>query len=214
MNPKISFVETANDKSTILDFEIAIERANRLLFLHAYHEDRVIHRDIKPTNILLGQNFEAMLSDFGLSKVIDIDESYIISEVKGTFGYVDPEYETNCRVNSAGDIYSFGIVLLQILSGRKFIDTNMEEPTCLDKIVKMLNWERRTREFVDPKLHGDYSTEAFELTLELAISCIAPKLERPSIEKVVDKLETALAITRRSKVSIPHSTPVWFSTSF
>lgn len=69
-------------------------------------------------------------------------------------------------------------------------------------------------EFVDPKLHGDYSTEAFQLSLELAISCIAPKQQRPCIEKVVDKLEEALAITRRAKASTPHSTPVWSSNLF
>lgn len=65
----------------------------------------------------------------------DIDESYMISEVRGTFGYVDPEYETNHCANSAGDVYSLGIVLLQILSGRKVINMNMEHPTTLDKIV-------------------------------------------------------------------------------
>ncbi|KAH0771600.1 hypothetical protein KY290_015581 [Solanum tuberosum] len=194
--------------------EIAIDSAKGLLFLHTYHDRSIIHRDIKPTNILLGQNFEAKLSDFGLSKVIDIDESYMISEVRGTYGYIDPEYETNHHVNSAGDVYSFGIVLLQILSGRKVINMNIEKPTRLDKIAKSLLRERRAVDFVDPKLHGDYSTDAFQLTLELAISCIAPKQQRPSIENVVDKLEEALAITRREKASTPHSTPVWSSTSF
>ncbi|KAK4712558.1 hypothetical protein R3W88_007071 [Solanum pinnatisectum] len=188
--------------------EIAIDSAKGLVFLHTYHDRSIIHRDIKvingyeftskPTNILLGQNFEAKLSDFGL----------------GTYGYVDPEYETNHHVNSAGDVYSFGIVLLQILSGRKVINMNMEKPTRLDKIAKSLLRERRAVEFVDPKLRGDHSTDAFQLTLELAISCIAPKQQRPSIEKVVDKLEEALAITRREKASTPHSTPVWSSTSF
>ncbi|TMW93057.1 hypothetical protein EJD97_012243 [Solanum chilense] len=183
-----------------------------------------------PTNILLGQNFEAKLSDFGFSKVIDIDESYMISEVRGTYGYVEPEYETNHHVNSGGDVYSFGIVLLQILSGRKVINMNMEKPTRLDKIVnkypfhksyhslhvedytdvdkylsfqaKSLLRERRAVEFVDPKLYGDYSTDAFQLTLELAISCIAPKQQRPSIEKVVDKLEEALAFNTSLYTSV------------
>lgn len=66
--------------------------------------------------------------------MIDIDESYMISEVRGTYGYVDTEYETNHHVNSAGDVYSFGIVLLHIVSGRKIINMNMEKPTRLDKI--------------------------------------------------------------------------------
>ncbi|KAM3363952.1 putative serine/threonine-protein kinase isoform X1 [Capsicum galapagoense] len=194
--------------SWIQRLEIAIDSAKGLLFLHTYHEGSIIHRDIKPTNILLSQNFEAKLSDFGLSKVLDIDESYMISEVRATYGYVCPEYETNHHVNSAGDVYSFGIVLLQIISGRKVINMDMDQPTRLDKIAKSLMRERRAMEFVDPKLHGDYSSDAFQLTLELAISCIAPKQQRPSSEKVVDKLEKALAITRREKTSTPHSTPV------
>ncbi|XP_047263540.1 probable serine/threonine-protein kinase At1g01540 isoform X1 [Capsicum annuum] len=217
--------------SWIQRLEIAIDSAKGLLFLHTYHEGSLIHRDIKvengyeftsldipeincfvltpqPTNILLSQNFEAKLSDFGLSKVLDIDESYMISEVRATYGYVGPEYETNHHVNSAGDVYSFGIVLLQIISGRKVINMDMDQPTRLDKIAKSLMRERRAMEFVDPKLHGDYSSNAFQLTLELAISCIAPKQQRPSSEKVVDKLEKALAITRREKTSTPHSTPV------
>ncbi|KAG5624374.1 hypothetical protein H5410_009592 [Solanum commersonii] len=206
VNGEITFVETANNRvlSWTQRLEIAIDIAKGLVFLHTYHDRSIIHRDIKPTNILLGQNFEAKLSDFGLSRVIDIDESYMISEVRGTYGYVDPEYETNHHVNSAGDVYSFGI-------------------------AKSLLRERRAVDFVDPKLHGDYSTDAFQLTLELAIyystdafqltlelaiSCIAPKQQRPSIENVIDKLEEALAITRREKASTPHSTPVWSSTSF
>ncbi|XP_070018808.1 probable serine/threonine-protein kinase At1g01540 [Nicotiana sylvestris] len=157
-------------------------------------------RGQQPTNILLGQNFEAKLSDFGLSKVIDIGESYMISEVRGTFGYVNPEYETNHRVNSAGDVYSLRVVLLQIFSGRKAINMNMEQATTLDKIAKSLMREKRATEFVDPKHYGDYSTEAFQLTLELAISCIEPKQNRPFIEKVVDKLEDELAIPARANM--------------
>ncbi|XP_069150511.1 probable LRR receptor-like serine/threonine-protein kinase At4g29180 [Solanum lycopersicum] len=144
-NGEITFVETANNRvlSWTQRLEIAIDSAKGL-----------------PTNTLLGQDFEAKLSDFGLSKVIDIDE--ILHDLRS----------------------------------------------------KSLLRERRAVEFVDPKLYGDYSTDVFQLTLELAISCIAPKQQRPSIEKVVDKLEEALAITRTEKASTPHSTPVWSSTSF
>lgn len=90
---------------------------------------------LQPTNILLGPNFEAKLSDFGLSKVIDLGESQVSSEVRGTFGYVDPEYQSNCQVNSSGDVYSFGIVLLQILSGKKVINMNLKRPMPLNKVV-------------------------------------------------------------------------------
>jgi len=90
---------------------------------------------LQPTNILLGANFEGMLSDFGLSKAIDLDKSHASSEVRGTFGYVDPEYESNRQVNSSGDVYSFGIVLLQIISGERVINMNMKSPMPLNKMV-------------------------------------------------------------------------------
>lgn len=93
---------------------------------------------MQPTNILLGPNYEAKLSDFGLSKVIDIGKTYASSEVRGTFGYVDPEYQTDSQVNSAGDVYSFGIVLLQILSGRRVINMNASKPMPLEKMVNIL----------------------------------------------------------------------------
>lgn len=91
---------------------------------------------LQPTNILLGDNFEAKLSDFGLSKVMDLGQSYVSSEVRGTFGYVDPEYQRNHHVNPSGDVYSLGIVLLQILSGKRVINLNVKEPMSLDKMVR------------------------------------------------------------------------------
>lgn len=94
---------------------------------------------LQPTNILLGSNFQAKLSDFGLSKVIDLGQSYVSSEVRGTFGYVDPEYQRNHQVNSSGDVYSFGIVLLQILSGKRVINLNLKKPLPLDKMVRNNN---------------------------------------------------------------------------
>jgi interleukin-1 receptor-associated kinase 1 len=91
---------------------------------------------MQPTNILLGSKFEAKLSDFGLSKVIEIGETYASSEVRGTFGYVDPEYQSNHHVNSSGDVYSFGIVLLQIISGKRVINLKLKRPMSLSKMVR------------------------------------------------------------------------------
>nr|GMC59378.1 probable receptor-like protein kinase At5g18500 [Ipomoea batatas] len=194
--------------SWIKRLEIAIDSARGLQFLHTYPEGSIIHRDIKPTNILLGKNLEAKLSDFGLSKVIDQGKSYASSEVRGTFGYVDPEYQSNRRVNSAGDIYSFGIVLLQILSGRKVINMNMATPVPLNKIAKSISTrEGSTIGFVDPRLHGEYSVEAFEATFDLALACTAPTHQRPCIKEVVTKLEEVLAISMKAKASSPQSTP-------
>lgn len=88
----------------------------------------------QPANILINANFEAKLSDFGLSKVMEVDQSHVSSEVRGTFGYVDPEYRNNRHVNASGDVYSFGIVLLQLLSGQRVI--NLNRPMPLDKMVR------------------------------------------------------------------------------
>ncbi|KAF8390386.1 hypothetical protein HHK36_024912 [Tetracentron sinense] len=161
----------------------------------------------EPTNILLGANFEAKLSDFGLSKVMDLGQSFVSSEVRGTFGYVDPEYQRNRRVNSYGDVYSFGIVLLQVLSGKRVINLNMKKPMPLDKMAKFLTRGGNITEFADPKLNGEYSVEAFDLTLKLALSCTSLKQQRPSMEQVVIGLEKALDISTRSKAPTPLATP-------
>ncbi|KAL6202643.1 hypothetical protein ACLB2K_026349 [Fragaria x ananassa] len=187
--------------SWIQRLEIAIDSAQGLFFLHTYPEGCIVHRDIKPTNILLGDNFEAKLSDFGLSKIIELGETYVSSEVRGTFGYVDPDYQSNHHVNSSGDVYSFGIVLLQILSGKKVINMNLNTPLPLNKMAKGLNRAGSINEFADPKLDGDYSEEAFNLTLQLALSCTALRQQRPSMEQIVVKLEQAHDISTQAKAS-------------
>ncbi|KAI3452408.1 hypothetical protein Pfo_009073 [Paulownia fortunei] len=189
--------------------EIAIGSARGLRFLHTFPEGCIVHRDLKPTNILLGTNFEAKLSDFGLSKVMNLGDSSVSSEVRGTFGYVDPEYQSNRHISAASDIYSFGIVLLQILSGRKVINMNMKKPKPLDKIGKSVMKNGNMVEFADPNLHGEYSIEAFGLIFELALLCTGHKRQRPSIRQVVVKLEEALSISMRMEASTPHTTPDW-----
>ncbi|KAB2610258.1 LRR receptor-like serine/threonine-protein kinase [Pyrus ussuriensis x Pyrus communis] len=193
--------------SWIHRLEIAIDSARGLSFLHTYPEGCIVHRDIKPTNILLGENFEAKLSDFGLSKIIELGETYVSSEVRGTFGYVDPDYRINNHVNSSGDVYSFGIVLLQILSGKKVINMNLNTPMPLNKQAKVLNRGGSINEFADPKLDREYSEEAFDLTLQLALSCTALKQQRPSMQQIVVRLQEALDISTRAKASTPEDSP-------
>ncbi|CAI9752654.1 unnamed protein product [Fraxinus pennsylvanica] len=219
-----------NVLSWIQRLQIAIGSARGLWVVHAYPGGCIVHRDVKTSNILLGANFEAKLSEFGLSKVMNSDGSYASSEARGTFGYVDPEYQSNRLVSAAGDIYRFGVVLLQILSGRRVINMNMKKPMSLDKIVitipcvfsfflvwnnnsnnssfiveqaKSLTKYGSTAEFADPKLHGEYSVEALKLKFELALSRMALKQKRPSIGQIIVKLEEALDISTRTKASSP-----------
>ncbi|KAG8384808.1 hypothetical protein BUALT_Bualt04G0156900 [Buddleja alternifolia] len=210
LKSSINSQKTGKDKilSWTQRLEIAIGSARGLWFLHTFPDGCIVHRDVKPTNILLGTNFEAKLSDFGLSKVMNLGESCVSSEVRGTFGYVDPEYQTNHKVSAANDIYSFGVVLLQILSGRKVIDMNMKKPMPLDKIAKSVMKKGGMIEFADPNLNGEYPIEAFRLVFELSLLCIGDKRKRPSIQQVTVKLEEALSISMRMKASItPSHTP-------
>ncbi|XP_038693657.1 probable LRR receptor-like serine/threonine-protein kinase RKF3 [Tripterygium wilfordii] len=181
--------------SWIKRLEIAIDSARGLWFLHTYPQGRIIHRDIKPTNILISADFQAKLSDFGLSKVMDVGQSYVSSEVRGTWGYVDPEYRMNRHVNALGDVYSFGIVLLQLLSGQKVINLNTSKPMTLNKMAKFLTRGGNITDFADPKLNGEYSKEAFDLVVKLALLCTGIKKDRPSMEQVVLRLEKALNIS-------------------
>ncbi|KVI05621.1 Protein kinase, catalytic domain-containing protein [Cynara cardunculus var. scolymus] len=183
--------------------QIAIDCARGLWFLHTYPAGCIVHRDIKPTNILLNMNFQAKLADFGLSKIIDTGLSHVSSEVRGTFGYVDPEYQKNSRVNPSGDVYSFGIVLLQLLSGQRVINIDLQRPMPLGKMARTLTRGGSMTEFADPKLNGDYSLKAFESMINLALSCIGTKQQRPLVEQVVVGLEKALDMSIRDRSVTP-----------
>lgn len=184
--------------------EIAIDCARGLSFLHTYPEGRIVHRDIKPTNILIGANFQGKLADFGLSKVMGMEQSFVSSEVRGTFGYVDPEYRNNRHVNSSVDVYSFGIVLLQILSGQRVINMDMKKPMTINKMANFRTRGGNITEFADPKLRGNFPDEAFELVLKLALSCTGLNEQRPSMEQVVARLEKALDISVVVNPAVPH----------
>ncbi|CAN0924024.1 LEAF RUST 10 DISEASE-RESISTANCE LOCUS RECEPTOR-LIKE PROTEIN KINASE-like 1.2 [Linum grandiflorum] len=193
--------------SWIQRIETAIDCARGLWFLHTYPSGSIVHRDIKasifclfnfaPTNILLDTNFQAKLSDFGLSKVMNLGQSFVSSEVRGTFGYVDPEYQRNHHVNAKGDVYSFGIVLMQLLSGQKVINMNHNRHMQLNKKASFLAANGKVAEFADPKLNGEYSLEAFEIIFKLAVTCSGRKQDRPTMEMVVTRLEKALQISMR-----------------
>ncbi|XP_022735622.1 probable serine/threonine-protein kinase PBL1 [Durio zibethinus] len=211
--------------SWIQRLKIAIDRARGLWFLHTYQEaalfiaisryvqDQGIHYFLtafnhlsslilhmmvfwQPTNILINDKFQAKLADFGLSKVTDIGQSHVNSEFRGTFGYVDPEYRRNHRVNDSGHVYSFGMVLLQLLSGERVLNLNLHRPL---PPSKKSTRGGDTAKFADPKLNGEYSLEAFDLVLKLALSCTGLKQERPSMEQVALRLQKALNFSTQAK---------------
>jgi serine/threonine protein kinase len=120
-----------------LDWEtrmrIAVGAAEGLAYLHHDCNPRIVHRDIKSSNILLDENFEAHLSDFGTAKSIPATKTHASTYVLGTIGYIDPEYARTSRLNEKSDVYSFGIVLLELLTGKKAVDndSNLHQLVCV-----------------------------------------------------------------------------------
>jgi len=113
-------------KKVKLDWEarlrIAVGASEGLAYLHHDCNPRIIHRDIKSSNILIDENFEARLSDFGIAKCLSTTRTHASTSVLGTIGYIDPEYARSSRLNEKSDVYSFGIVLLELLTGKKAVD--------------------------------------------------------------------------------------------
>jgi LRR receptor-like serine/threonine-protein kinase ERECTA len=109
-----------------LDWEsrlkIALGAAQGLAYLHHDCSPRIIHRDVKSSNILLDIDYEAHLTDFGIAKSLCVSKTHTSTYVMGTIGYIDPEYARTSRLNEKSDVYSYGIVLLELLTGRKPVD--------------------------------------------------------------------------------------------
>lgn len=102
--------------------QIALGAAQGLSYLHHDCSPRIIHRDVKSSNILLDKDFEAHLTDFGIAKSLCVSKSHTSTYIMGTIGYIDPEYARTSRLTEKSDVYSFGVVLLELLTGRKAVD--------------------------------------------------------------------------------------------
>ncbi|KAE8687322.1 putative Serine-threonine protein kinase, plant-type [Hibiscus syriacus] len=173
-----------------------------LRYLHSYIDGCIVHRDIKLTNILLTEDLDPKLSDFGLAKMLGMEESKVFTDVRGTIGYMDPEYMTNAKLTCASDIYSFGIVALQILSGQKVIELDLDASEQLTrKATDVSMGKRPLTDFEDPRLHGDLNRKDFESILHIAVLCVAKSSRgRPPIDVVFDELDKAWKNTEAEMV--------------
>ncbi|KAL8507921.1 hypothetical protein ACS0TY_018465 [Phlomoides rotata] len=172
--------------------KVLLGTAKALAYLHEAIEPKVVHRDIKSSNILIDNEFNAKVSDFGLAKLLDSGESHIATRVMGTFGYVAPEYANTGLLNEKSDIYSFGVLLLEAVTGRDPVDYGRPaDEVNLVEWLKMMVGNRRAEEVVDPNLDVRPTTRALKRALLVALRCVDPDSEkRPKMSQVVRMLET------------------------
>ncbi|KAK0577277.1 hypothetical protein LWI29_030652 [Acer saccharum] len=186
-------------------YKVAVGVGEALDYLHRGSAQPVIHRDVKSSNILLSDDFEPQLSDFGLAKWASISSSHITcTDVAGTFGYLAPEYFMYGKVNDKIDVYAFGVVLLELLSGRKPISN--EYPKGQESLVMwatpILNSGKVTQ-LLDPTLGDNYDRDQVERMVLAAILCIrrAPRA-RPQMSIVVKLLQGDTDVTKWARLQV------------
>ncbi|XP_031261737.1 G-type lectin S-receptor-like serine/threonine-protein kinase SD2-5 isoform X1 [Pistacia vera] len=177
-------------------FNIALGTAKGLAYLHEECEVKIVHCDIKPENVLLDDNFNAKVSDFGLAKLMNREESLVYTTLRGTRGYLAPEWITNNPISEKSDVYSYGMVLLEIIGGRKNYDPGVdsEKAHFPSYAFKMLE-EEKLSEIIDPRLDVNEKDERVVTAIKVALWCIQDEMHmRPPMTKVVQMLEGLCAV--------------------
>lgn len=190
--------------SWALRLKIAIGAARGLAFLHT-SEKQIIYRDFKASNILLDSNYNPKLSDFGLAKNGPTGEdSHVTTRVMGTYGYAAPEYVATGHLYVKSDVYGFGVVLLEMLSGQRALDNNRpsDQHNLVDWAKPFLADRRKLARLMDARLEGQYPSKAALQAAQLTLKCLAgePK-NRPSMKDVLETLEHIEAMKSRSRES-------------
>jgi len=182
--------------SWIQRLEICVGVARGLHYLHTGTKHRIIHRDIKTTNIILDQNWVPKISDFGLSKAGY--PSLVTTNVKGSIGYLDPECHQSLQLSEKSDIYSLGVVLLEVLTARPAVSVGED-----DEHINLAEWTTsclesgNVEQIVDPNLKENIIKECFELYLGVAMKCLAERgAERPSVGEVLENLVLAMHLQK------------------
>ncbi|KAL4022445.1 hypothetical protein IC575_016178 [Cucumis melo] len=170
--------------------KICIGIAKGLTFLHEESRLKIVHRDIKGTNVLLDKNLNPKISDFGLAKLDEEENTHISTRIAGTFGYMAPEYATRGYLTEKADVYSFGIVALEIVSGRSNTIHRSK-----DKCLYLLDWRESLMDLVDPKLGSNFNEEEAMKMMNIAFLCtnVSPSA-RPTMSSVVSMLEGKVSV--------------------
>ncbi|KAI3788138.1 hypothetical protein L2E82_00821 [Cichorium intybus] len=172
--------------------KIAAGAARGLEYLHDKMNPPVIYRDLKGSNILLGEDYHAKLSDFGLAKVGPLgDKTHVSTRVMGTYGYCAPDYAMTGQLTFKSDIYSFGVVLLELITGRKAIDNTRSaaEQNLVAWARPLFKDRRKFSQMADPVLQGEYPVRGLYQALAIAAMCVQ---EQPNMRPLIADVVTAL----------------------
>ncbi|KAL4587610.1 hypothetical protein LXL04_000482 [Taraxacum kok-saghyz] len=187
--------------------KIAAGAARGLEYLHDKMNPPVIYRDLKGSNILLGEDYHAKLSDFGLAKVGPLgDKTHVSTRVMGTYGYCAPDYAMTGQLTFKSDIYSFGVVLLELITGRKAIDDtrNAAEQNLVAWARPLFKDRRKFAQMADPVLEGEYPVRGLYQALAIAAMCVQ---EQPNMRPLIADVVTALNYLASQKYD-PLNNPV------
>lgn len=175
-------------------YNVATGLSSVLIYLHQECDQRVIHRDIKTSNIMLDSEFNPRLGDFGLARLMDHNKSPVSTLTAGTMGYLAPEYLQYGKYTEKTDVFSYGVVVLEVCCGRRPIDSEGEGKDC--KLVNLVDWvwglytKDRIMDAVDKRLmDGEFDKDGMLRLLLLGLSCVNPNCsERPTMRRVLQIL--------------------------
>ncbi|KAL5787646.1 hypothetical protein ACOSP7_004595 [Xanthoceras sorbifolium] len=173
--------------------QIALGSARGLAYLHDHCDPKIIHRDVKAANILLDEDFEAVVGDFGLAKLMDYKDTHVTTAVRGTIGHIAPEYLSTGKSSEKTDVFGYGVMLLELITGQRAFDlarlANDDDVMLLDWVKGLLK-EKKLEQLVDCDLQGNYIEEEVVQLIQVALLCTQnTAMERPKMSEVVRMLE-------------------------
>ncbi|GMP39086.1 hypothetical protein CsSME_00010061 [Camellia sinensis var. sinensis] len=173
---------------------IALGSARGLAYLHDHCNPKIIHRDVKAANILLDEEFEAVVGDFGLAKLMDYKDTHVTTAVRGTIGHIAPEYLSTGKSSEKTDVFGYGVMLLELITGQRAFDlarlANDDDEVMLLDWVKGILKDKKVETLVDADMQGNYAEDEVEQLIQVALLCtLSSPMERPKMSEVVKMLE-------------------------